>query len=469
MLVAVLTIGLLIGTGTGRGPGTPTPGTGSATTPLPVVALLPPVLLAPTGPPPAPGVLATRLAPVLRHGPLARDVAATVVDARTGALLWDYRGAVPQIPASTAKLLTAAAALEALGPQHRLVTRTVVDPTGRVVLVGGGDLTLTAAASPQGSAPATSLRALAAATAAAVRTAGLDVVTVGVDASQFTGPAVSPAWEHDYVSSGIVAPVSALAVDAARIPGAGVGDAHPLEVGAQRRYADPALAAGSVFASMLTQQGLTVLGRPQRARPGADATELARVNSAPLSALVAHTLTTSDNDGAEALLRLVGQAQRHDPSFQGGVAGVRDVLDRLGVPVTGLRLLDGSGLARGNLVSSQTLAALLALAADDAYPELRSLVTGLPVAGLTGTLADRFAGSAAGVVRAKTGSLSGVSALTGLVVDADGALVAFAVLADQVPLSATVQARDRLDLLAIRLAQCGCLLPTSAASRSVGT
>jgi D-alanyl-D-alanine carboxypeptidase/D-alanyl-D-alanine-endopeptidase (penicillin-binding protein 4) len=136
--------------------------------------------------------------------------------------------------------------------------------------------------------------------------------------------------------------------------------------------------------------------------------------------------------------------------------------------VTGLRLLDGSGLARGNRVSAATLAGVLAAAADPARTQLRPIVTGLPVAGLNGTLAERLRGPAAGVVRAKTGTLTGVGALAGLVVDADGALLAFAILADRVPPEATLPARRALDRFASRLASSGADAPPQP-SRSVGS
>jgi D-alanyl-D-alanine carboxypeptidase/D-alanyl-D-alanine-endopeptidase (penicillin-binding protein 4) len=396
------------------------------------------------GPAPSPAGLAAQLTPLVTAGPLGQDVAGEVTDVTSGRVLWSDRSDVGQVPASTVKILTAAAALQRLGPDHRLVTRTVWWG-GRVVLVGGGDPTLTVGGGT-GGAPGTSLQDLAERTAAALHTAGRTRVRLAVDDSLFAGPAVNPAWEDDYVSTGVVAPVGALAV-------------HTAQRAAARGPGDPARRAGAVFAGLLRSRGVRVEGPVTAARATAGAAELARVESATVARLVEHTLDVSDNEAAEALLRLVGAAHGGPGTVAAGTAAVRAVLVGLKVPVTGLRLVDGSGLARSNRVSPATLTGVLTAAASPAHPRLRPIVTGMPVAGLSGTLAHRLPGPAAGVVRAKTGTLTGVAGLAGLVVDADGALLTFAVLADQVPPSATLSARGALDRFAVRLAGCGCPAP----------
>ncbi|MDP9239867.1 MAG: D-alanyl-D-alanine carboxypeptidase, partial [Actinomycetota bacterium] len=106
------------------------------------------------------------------------------------------------------------------------------------------------------------------------------------------------------------------------------------------------------------------------------------------------------------------------------------------------------------------LTKLLSAAARDDTPRLRAALTGLPVAGFTGTLDDRYRVGAtriaAGEVRAKTGSLTGVSTLAGVVRDTDGRLLAFALLADRVPAGGTRGAEAALDALATALSRCGC-------------
>jgi D-alanyl-D-alanine carboxypeptidase/D-alanyl-D-alanine-endopeptidase (penicillin-binding protein 4) len=185
---------------------------------------------------------------------------------------------------------------------------------------------------------------------------------------------------------------------------------------------------------------------------------LAAVESAPIADLVEHALTESDNTVAEALARVVALRMGRRATFTDSGRAVLDQVGLLGLPTDGDRLIGGSGLADGSLVSVHTLTSLLSLAASAAHPELRALLTGLPVAGASGTLADRFSPDAQrgglGVVRAKTGTLKGVNALAGTVVDADGRMLAFAILADKT--GATDAARLALDDVAAALARCGC-------------
>jgi D-alanyl-D-alanine carboxypeptidase/D-alanyl-D-alanine-endopeptidase (penicillin-binding protein 4) len=174
--------------------------------------------------------------------------------------------------------------------------------------------------------------------------------------------------------------------------------------------------------------------------------------------LVEHALTDSDNTVAEALARLVAEKAGRQATFADAGVAVLDRVAALGVPVMGARLSGGSGLGGGNAVPARTLAQVLVLAASNQHPELRPLLSGLPVAGASGTLADRFAGAresaGLGTVRAKTGTLTGVSSLSGTVVDADGRQLGFVILADKV--SSTTAARTALDDAAAALAGCGC-------------
>lgn len=398
-------------------------------------------------PPPTNAGLAAALDKLLAVDRLGSDVGAVVLDASTGALLLDRAGAVPHTPASTAKLLTGAAALRVLGPQARLTTTVVRGGApGEVVLVGGGDPLLTASAAPA------SLRDLARRTAAALRADGTTSVRVAVDDSLFVAPMIAPTWEKQYVPSGAVAPVSALMVDQARTAPAKSAGAP---TGA--RHADPALAAGAQFVTLLAAEGLSVAPEVTRTSTRPDAAKLAAVDSMPIADLVERMLTTSDNDIAEALARQVAVRSGAPATFAGAGAATISALAALGVPTQGVSLSDGSGLSRADAVPARTLASVLALAASPGHPELRAVLTGLPVAGFSGTLADRFPdGGARGVVRAKTGTLTGVSTLAGAVVDTDGSLLMFAVLADEVPVSGTLAARRALDAVAAALAGCGC-------------
>ena len=129
------------------------------------------------------------------------------------------------------------------------------------------------------------------------------------------------------------------------------------------------------------------------------------------------------------------------------------------MPVRGAEVYDGSGLSRDNRLDPDTITAVLQVAAAADHPELRPVLTGLPVAGFTGSLTERFgdAGDAGrGLVRAKTGTLTGVSGLAGTVTDRTGTPMVFAVLADGIALVDTLDARAALDDLTSALAACRC-------------
>ena len=384
---------------------------------------------------------------VLAAPALGGAAGATVVDVASGQVLFDRDSGAARTPASVAKLATAATVLRAVGPQHRLTTRVVAGSTpGGVVLVGAGDATLTARPRPDRQPRPAGLVALADATAAALRsrTPAPGRVTVTVDASLFAGPAVSPDWPAGYVGSGVVSPVSALSVDAGRVrPDSDV------------RERDPALAAGQDLARLLDRRGLDVAPAVVRGTAPPGAATLASVRSPTVAELVQLMLQTSDNDLAEALLRVAAAEHGQPATFEGGTATVLATLTELGVPTDRVVLLDGSGLARGSHVPPTTLARLLEAAADGSHPELASLVEGLPVAGFSGTLALRYgAGESdggAGLVRAKTGTLTGVSSLAGLTSVAGRPMV-FVAMSDGVPDGATLEARDALDRFAAVLA-----------------
>lgn len=396
---------------------------------------------------PAPGVLAAPadagatgepavgdvLAPALGAAGLGGRVGVSVVDLVTGSPSYETAGADPHTPASTLKILTGAAALHALGPDHRFTTRVVSGPDpSAVTLVGGGDPTLTAGDDGTG----TRLAGLAAATAQGLTDAGVSSVTLSYDASLFSGPAADPDWSPGYIPS-VVSPTTALAADI------------------MDRPSDPPLDAAEEFAGLLADHGIAVDGDPAEAVAPADAPELASVASAPLATIVEDILTSSDNDGAEVLARHVALASGAAGTSEAAGPAIVAALADLGLDASGATLLDGSGLARGSAVPATLITQTLALAAGPDHPELRAVVTGLPVAAFTGTLADRFDDSAAaGLVRAKTGTLTGVSALAGVVVAADGVAYAFAVLADDV--GNTTEARAALDDVAAALAGCGC-------------
>jgi serine-type D-Ala-D-Ala carboxypeptidase/endopeptidase (penicillin-binding protein 4) len=167
-------------------------------------------------------------------------------------------------------------------------------------------------------------------------------------------------------------------------------------------------------------------------------------------------LTTSDDDLAEALGRAVALHDHQPADFAGAAAAVKARVVSVGVPAASVSLYDTSGLSHRDRLSAQALVTVLR--ADVRNPALSPVIEGLPVAGLTGTLAMRYrtlpALTAAGVVRAKTGTLTGVNTLAGEVVDRSGRLLVFAFLAPRAPSPSLTEAA--LDRLAARLARCGC-------------
>ncbi|GAA1914815.1 hypothetical protein GCM10009737_15250 [Nocardioides lentus] len=357
------------------------------------------------------------------------------------------------VPASTTKVMTAAAALEALGPERRFATRVVDGGTrggvAEVVLVGGGDPLLASAPDPDrplGEPARADLRTLAEDTAETLRADGTRRVRVAWDDTLFDGPPASPTWEDDYLSSGVVSPVSALWADR------GV---RPDEV----RAPDPARAAAGTFAAALREAGVRTPGAPRAATAPTGATELARVTGLPVDLLVEHLLETSDNEVGEVLAHQVGLAVAGEGSFRGGSRGVTATLRDLGVGLAGVRLNDGSGLSRANRLTATALLDVLDLAAAPDRPELRSVLTGLPVAGFSGSLTNRFATvdpAGLGAVRGKTGTLTGVSGLAGVVTTADGAVLSYAVLADRIDPVDTLGAIQAVDRLVAALAACRC-------------
>lgn len=174
--------------------------------------------------------------------------------------------------------------------------------------------------------------------------------------------------------------------------------------------------------------------------------------------LVQRMVTESDNDLAESLAHLVGKAAGFEASFAGGAQATKEVAKDLGLTTDGLQIADGSGLSAENALKPITLIELLSLVATGADTRLGPIAPGLAVAGGTGTLAERYRERStrpgAGLVRAKTGTLTSVVALAGSVRDRDGRVLVFAFLAEKVP--DIEAARRTVDAMAVRLAECGC-------------
>ncbi|WP_198041486.1 D-alanyl-D-alanine carboxypeptidase/D-alanyl-D-alanine-endopeptidase [Micromonospora chokoriensis] len=401
---------------------------------------------------PTPDGVRAALDPLVGAAALGDRVNVSVADVITGQTLFDKGADDGTVPASVTKLVTAVTVLAARGPGYRIPTRVVAGAkAGEVVIIGGGDPTL--AINKKGYyTGAARLDELA----AQVRTAlgGTKPTSVIVDGSVYSGPVYGPGWDDDIPTGGSGGAITALMTDGARTdPG--------VEHGSAQRFAEPDLAAGKAFARLLgVPTDAVKRGTAPAGASPAPGTELGVVQSPPLIRLVDVMISESDNMVAEALARQVALARNEPASFDGGAAAMDAEVAELGLPADEITVSDGSGLSRRNRISPSLLTDLIRLAASPDHPELAGVFGGLPVGGWSGTLNERYrtaAGTAAGAgsVRAKTGTLSSVHAIAGLVTTADGRLLTFAVLTDRAP-GEKDTAQPALDRISSALARCGC-------------
>ena len=369
-----------------------------------------------------------------------------ISDATTGTQIWEQRAGMPMQPASTNKILTAAAALLTLDRNARVTTTVqAADQTrmpGVVVLVGGGDPVLSAAPPREdtwyrGAARISDL-------ADQVRKSGIKPTAVQVDNSLYTGPDMAPGWDPADIAGGDISPIQSVMLDAGRI------QPTTLE---SRRSPTPALDAGRALAAALGVDPAKVTMAPGPA----DGRQLASVQSAPLIERVRQMMVASDNVMAETIAREVAQATGRPLSFAGGVDATLAKLATINIDLAGASLVDSSGLSVSNLLTANTLDEIINAAAGPDHPVLRPMLDMLPVAGGSGTLSDRFLGvdhekSSAGWLRAKTGSLTKTNTLAGIVTDVNGRVLSFAFISN----NAGMEGRTRLDALVSILRTCGC-------------
>lgn len=349
------------------------------------------------GPPPASGqTLREDLDRALTISGVSRArTGAFALDLQSGRVVYDLHPGRSLRPASNEKLAVALAALERLGPEHRIPTRVLGAGSragstwrGRLVLRGFGDPTLTRA----------DLRKLA----SKLRTAGIRRVTGRIigDETYFDKRRTAPGWKPSYYKIQSP-PLSALVVDRARSDGRTVGN--------------PAFWAAKAFRKALVGTGISVGGKAVRGTAPNGARMLAAVRSQTIKALVKRMNKVSDNFYAEMLVKHLGAKIRGTGSTSAGTAVVKTVLRNRGVPMQGVRIVDGSGLSVYDRLTARALAALLISAWSD--PAVKAAFTAsLSVAGVDGTLEDRMLrGPAHGFVRAKTGTTTTASALSGYV------------------------------------------------------
>lgn len=366
-----------------------------------------------------------------------------VTDGVTGAELWEQGEGIPMQPASTNKVLTTAAALLTLDRDATLTTRVLAGSRpGVVVLHGGGDPTLSAFEPGRrtwykGAARISDL-------AEQVRSSGTRVTAVQVDLGEYSGPTMAPGWDPLDIDGGDIAPIESVMIDGGRT--------QPTTVDS-RRSRTPGLDAGRALAAALGVDPATVTV----GSVSADAEELATVQSPPLIERLRQMMNDSDNVMAESIGREVAAALNRPQSFDGAVQAVLGQLRGAGIDTAKATLLDSSGLSVDNRLTALTLDGVIAAAVGEDQPTLRPLVDLLPIAGGSGTLSNRYLDTtegraSAGWLRAKTGSLTGTNTLAGIVTDASGRVLTFALISN----NAGPTGRTSLDALAAKLRSCGC-------------
>jgi len=425
---------------------------GSSFAPEATAAVAPspsPTMSPPPRPVPATPAAATRLRTCsiasLAADPRLGTFEGSVLNATTGEVLFDRSASTPGATASVMKTLIAATALKVLGPNYTLSTKVYAgsDP-GSIVLVGGGDPTLSAgngsvyANPPQLSDLATQVKA-------AREKQGLTdpITSIILDSTMWNNAdAWDPSWPVSERTQGYQPMIVPLMVDGDR--------ASPARQDSPRST-DPVAAAGAAFRTALGLQGNVDFSR------GAAITtnpQLGEVKSQPVSTLIAEMLPVSDNTLAEMLARVSSKVAGRDGSAASLTGVVTNALSSYGITATNLAIKDGSGESKNDGVPPIVVAQLMAkaLAGGD---NLGVIYKALPISGKTGTLAGRFTGPnavARGAVNAKTGSILNAYTLGGIVHAADGTSLAFAFYALGNVGSA---ARTALDTVTTGVFKCG--------------
>ena len=396
---------------------------------------------------PSPSSTATRTCSVaeLSADPRLAKFSGVVINAATDEVLFDRNANVPASTASVMKTLTAAAAILSLGPNYRVETRVYQDATdpGTIILVGGGDPTLSRTAAGKQSVYADAPKLSTLALNVNKKLAATPITKIIVDATLFSGPTWEPSWEKSEMTEGYMSEVTALQVD---------GDRANPAAQTSRRTNNSVMNAGNYFKKALGENaaGATVIA----AQMPSDATHNASVSRPPISKLTHHMLQVSDNAQAEALARLVALDQGMSGSFASIDAAIKKAVSPLGLNLSGMSVRDGSGLSDYNAVSPMAFAKLMQLV-NKPGSGIEAIRQGLPVAAESGGLADRFKGDnidAAGHIFAKTGWIKKGYTLAGIISAKDSSTLTFAVYALG---DVKADAKEAIDNLVTGFYRCG--------------
>lgn len=426
-----------------------------APSPPPLASPIPTALPAPAAADPAPPTsagLAAALAGPIADPALGGSVAMSVLDAATGEELFAQAPDTPRTVASLQKLISAEVISSVLPLDTRLSTNLVEAKDRRLVLIAGGDLYLNPGAGDPAAVVGRAGLADLADQAALALGENKGPWVLSLQTHYADGPEILDTWSKADVDYGYTGRVSNLGLSTDR---ADEGKSSP-----------PNLAdrAAGALVQALRNKGIDVSLAPSDTRRSDDdqVRQLGEVQSAPVGDLLAVALQDSDNALMEELARIAEVADRDVASEPIGTFLTRHAVAH-GVAEGDLHIVDASGLSSGQTVTVRALAHILGLSTDTTQTAWRQVVLTLPIAGLTGTLAERFDNPDtriwAGIPREKTGTLTGTSAVGGWTVDADGRSLLYVVVADDVSPSfagGTVPARAALDRLVGALSDCGC-------------
>ncbi|AEX81869.1 D-alanyl-D-alanine carboxypeptidase/D-alanyl-D-alanine endopeptidase [Corynebacterium diphtheriae] len=345
----------------------------------------------------------------LAQDPRLAGFAGKIVDATTGEVILEKDADKPLTPASATKMLTATAALYELGPEHRITTEVIKQDDQTVVIKAAGDVWLTDERLDQ--------------LARKIKEQMPSVNTVLVDTSAWSGDKILGGWDPDDVNAGYVAPLEPIMLYGGRL-GAKEGDVP--------RSHNPGLDVASALAQRL---GAGTKGYTN----SATGEVIATTESEALEKRISQMMQHSDNVMAEAIGREIDATQPVQATLR--------ILSEHGITIGASEVADNSGLSLHNRITPALLTQVATKAVTD--PEVHSLILALPVAGGSGTLIDRYAElDGRGWVRAKTGTLTGVSALVGVVPSTSGHIYSFGLISNG---SEILEARAALDTIASAL------------------
>jgi serine-type D-Ala-D-Ala carboxypeptidase/endopeptidase (penicillin-binding protein 4) len=387
----------------------------------------------------------------LASSPALMKLSGSVVGTASGQPLYSLNGTTGASPAGVLKVLTASAAIAALGPTYQITTSVDMGTTpGTIVLIGQGDATLSRVAAGQSVyAGAPTLATLASRTLAAYNAipsnAGIPIQNIILD-STYWNPMDNwdPSVSRSLMTGGYLSETTALQVD---------GDRANPHLQISPRSTDPVIAAGAAFVQALGLDPSTVT--LTKAATPSGSTALASVQSQPVSVLVKQMLHANDDTLAEMLARIISVKENLAGSSSSIQEAITTALGKYSVDTSDLTIEDGSGESDETQIPPQFMSSFMSLISQKA-DGLQYVAAGLPVSGKSGNLAGRFMGSSSVVVGKITGfagSQSDAYTLTGYLTAADGTGESFTFFAEGAGI--TSKANPVLDALAAAVYRCG--------------